>query len=145
MGLNVLAQQITTEQSTLASLAGVWGILVSGIFLLLIGTINLLSLQAIWRLFRGMRNGKLDEQELERALQNRGVLNRILGPVARRVDRTWKMYIVVINFGLGFDTATTIALFVVGGAASLNVPGNVVLVLPDLFPRSTGQGTWCET
>src|SRR3546814_17913266 len=98
MGLNVLAQQITTEQSTLASLAGVWGILVSGIFLLLLGTINLLSLQAIWRLFRGMRTGQLDEQELERALQNRGVLNRIIGPVARRVARPWKLYIFAIPF-----------------------------------------------
>jgi high-affinity nickel-transport protein len=133
MGLNVLAQQITVEQSTLTSVAGIWGILVSGLFLLLIGTINLLSLQAVWRLFRGMRNGQFNETELEHALQNRGVLNRILGPVARRVDRPCKMYVVGILFGLGFDTATTIALFVVGGAAALTAPWYVVLVLPVLF------------
>lgn len=132
-GLNVLASQITLEHSTLTSIASVWGVLVSGVFLLLIGLINLVSLQGIWRVFRGMHSQKLDEAELERMLTNRGVLNRILGPVARRVDKPWKMYVVGLLFGLGFDTATTIALFVIGGTAALTAPWYVVLVLPILF------------
>lgn len=132
-GLNVLANQITLERSTLTSIASVWGVLVSGVFLLLIGLINLVSLQGIWRVFRGMHRKQLDETELERLLTSRGVLNRILGPVARRVDKPWKMYVVGLLFGLGFDTATTIALFVIGGTAALTAPWYVVLVLPVLF------------
>lgn len=132
-GLNVLADQITLERSALTSIASAWGMLVSGMFLLLIGLINLVSLQGIWRVFRGMRGTQIDEPELERLLRGRGVLNRILGPVARRVDRPWKMYLVGLLFGLGFDTATTIALFVIGGTASLTAPWYVVLVLPILF------------
>lgn len=132
-GLNVLASQITLERSTLTSIASVWGVLVSGVFLLLIGLINLVSLQGIWRVFRGMHSQQLDEAELERLLTNRGVLNRILGPVARRVDKPWKMYVVGLLFGLGFDTATTIALFVIGGTAALTAPWYVVLVFPILF------------
>lgn len=132
-GLDVLAGQITLQHSTLTTVAGIWGVLISGIFLLVIGLINLASLQCIWRVFRGMRSGRLDEAELERLLTHRGVLNRILGPVARRVERPSSMFIVGLLFGLGFDTATTIALFVIGGATSLTAPWYVVLVLPMLF------------
>ncbi len=132
-GLNVLADQITLERSTLTSIASVWGVLVSGVFLLLIGLINLASLHGIWRVFRRMRSKHVDEAELERLLASRGALNRILGPVARHVDRPWKMYPVGLLFGLGFDTATTIALFVLGGTAALTAPWYVVLVLPILF------------
>ncbi|HET7268478.1 MAG TPA: HoxN/HupN/NixA family nickel/cobalt transporter [Oleiagrimonas sp.] len=132
-GLNVFARQITADQSALQSVAGLWGILVSALFLLLIGAINLASMRGIWQVFRGMRRGVFDEAELEQLLVHRGVLNRILGPVARRVDRPAKMYVVGLLFGLGFDTATTIALFVIGGTAALTAPWYVVLVLPILF------------
>lgn len=132
-GLNLLAAQVTADDSALQSVAGVWGVLVSGVFLLVIGFINLASLQGIWRAFRDLRTGELDEQQLEQSLQARGLLARILGPLTRRVDKPWKMYIIGILFGLGFDTATTIALFIVGGAAALTAPWYVVLVLPVLF------------
>ena len=132
-GLNVLAEQMTEDDSTLTSLAGMWGVLFSGIFLMLIGALNLASLRGIWRVFREMKRGRFDEAELEKQLNDRGVLNRILGPVARRVDKPWKMYPVGVLFGLGFDTATTIGLFVIGGNAALIAPWYVVLVLPILF------------
>lgn len=105
----------------------------SGLFLITIGAINLRALGAIWRVFRRMRRGDLDEAQLDKDLAERGVLNRILGPLARRVDAPWKMYAIGILFGLGFDTATTIGLFVVGGGAALTAPWFVVLVLPILF------------
>jgi high-affinity nickel-transport protein len=132
-GSNLLAAQIAADDSALQSFAGVWGVLVSGLFLMIIGLINLASLHGIWRVFRGMRDGQLDERQLEQSLQARGLMARILGPVARQVDRPWKMYVVGVLFGLGFDTATTIALFLVGGAAALTAPWYVVLVLPVLF------------
>lgn len=132
-GLNVLAPQMVDEHSALASVAGVWGAVISGGFLLLIGALNLMSLAGIWRAFRQLEAGTYDEAELEAQLQKRGALNRVLGPVARRVDKPWKMYPVGFLFGLGFDTATEISLFVIGGSAALAVPWYVVLVLPILF------------
>ncbi len=132
-GFNALAEQLTTERSVLTTFAGVWGVLISGLFLLFIGITNLVSVQGIWGVFRGMRSGQLDEEELERVLRGRGALYRVFGPIARRVDKPWKMYPIGILFGLGFDTATTIALFVVGGTAALAAPWYVVLVLPVLF------------
>ena len=133
IGLHALADQISTEDSTLSSVAGLWGSLVSGLFLLLIGGLNLISLVGIIRIMRAMKAGTFSEAELETQLENRGLLNRFLGPIARSVDKPWKMYPVGLLFGLGFDTATTISLFVIGGSAALTAPWYVVLVLPILF------------
>lgn len=119
-----------------------WGPLVSGIFLLLIGVLNLVSLVGIWRVLRGMRDGRFDEQQLEEQLSTRGLLSRVLGPVTRWVDEPWKMYPVGVLFGLGFDTATTVALFVIGGGAAIAAPWYVVMVLPILF---TGGMTLFDT
>lgn len=132
-GLNVLATQRADGGSALATVTGTWGVLVSGFFLMLIGVLNLVSLQRIWRVFRQMKSGHHDDAQLEKHLNERGLLNRILGPVARRVDKPWKMYPVGVLFGLGFDTASEIGLFVIGGSAALVAPWYVVLVLPILF------------
>ncbi len=133
-GLNALARELSVEQSTFTAIAGTWGILVSGIFLLVIGIINLVSLADIWKIFRGMRSGVApDDSQIDDALARRGLLARILGPISRRVDKPWKMFPVGVLFGLGFDTATTIALFAIGGTAALTAPWYVVLILPILF------------
>lgn len=132
-GLNMLADQILGGESGFTSVAGIWSILISGGFLLLIGSLNLASLGGIWSVYREMKAGHFDEARLEAQLQNRGGLYRLLAPVARRVDAPWKMYPVGLLFGLGFDTATTIALFVIGGSTALTAPWYVVLVLPILF------------
>ncbi|WP_233199839.1 HoxN/HupN/NixA family nickel/cobalt transporter [Cryobacterium sp. N22] len=132
-GSNVLAAEISDDGSTFTTLAGVWGVVVSGVFLVVIGAVNFVTLRGIWQVFHRMRGGEFDEAQLDKELAARGVLNRILGPLSRRVDAPWKMYPIGVLFGLGFDTATTIGLFVVGGSAALTAPWYVVLVLPILF------------
>ena len=63
-----------------------------------------------------------------------GLMNRFLGPLARRVDTPWKMYPVGVLFGLGFDTATEVALLVLAGSAVVSgLPFYAVLSLPLLF------------
>lgn len=79
----------------------------SGVFLLII---NLVILVGILKVFREMRRGKYDEQALEEQLNNRGVLNRILGRFTRAVRKPCHMYPVGLLFGLGFDTATEVGL-----------------------------------
>ena len=132
-GLNGLADQLSDDGSALATITATWGVVVSGTFLILIGTVNLASLTRIWRTFRRLSAGNYSEEELEEQLQDRGVVHRVLGPLARRIDKPWKMYPVGLLFGLGFDTATTIGLFVIGSGAALAAPWYVVLVLPILF------------
>ncbi|MDQ1724749.1 MAG: nickel/cobalt transporter (NiCoT) family protein, partial [Frankiaceae bacterium] len=133
-GVRAVAGQVTDNSSALHNVTGVWGTLISGVFLLLIGWLNLVVLRQILGVFRRMRSGEFDEAELEEHLSNRGVLNRILGKVTRTVRKPWHMYPIGLLFGLGFDTATEIGLFVIaGGAAAVALPWYAVLVLPIVF------------
>ncbi|MDQ0381469.1 Nickel transporter NicT [Amycolatopsis thermophila] len=134
LGVRALAGQVTTDSSTLHAVTGLIGTLVSGGFLLLIGLLNLVALRHIAAVFRRMRTGDYDEAELERRLDERGFLNRILGRVARSVREPWHMYPLGLLFGLGFDTATEVSLLVLaGGAAAFDLPWYALLTLPVLF------------
>ena len=73
-------------------------------------------------------------RELERQLDSRGLMNRFFGGYAKRIDTPWKMYPVGLLFGLGFDTATEVALLVLAGSAVVGgLPFYAVLSLPILF------------
>ena len=134
LGVRALASGVQDENSTLQRVAGVWGPSISGGFLLLIGLINLAALVGILRVFAHMRRGHFDEAELERQLDSRGFLNRILGTVTRMVRKPWHMYPTGFLFGLGFDTVTEIGLLVVaGGAVAAQLPWWAVITLPVLF------------
>ena len=87
----------------------------SGGFLYLIAALNVVVLLSIVKVFRELRQGKYDDEELERQLNSRGLMNRFFGPLARRIDTPWKMYPIGVLFGLGFDTATEVALLVLAG------------------------------
>ena len=110
------------------------GTIVAGTFLLLIGLLNLVAVVGITKVFLKMRSGEYDEAELERQLNNRGFLARILGRVLRRVTRPWHLYPVGLLMGLGFDTATQVGLLVLAaGSAAFVLPWYAILVLPVLF------------
>src|SRR5664279_1685720 len=133
-GVRALAAQLGDSQSALQRATGVWGTAVSGMFLILIGLINLAALIGILKVFRGMRAGHFDEAAFEEQLDRRGFLNRVLGRVTRAVTKPWHMYPVGLLFGLGFDTVTEVGLLVVaGGAAAANLPLWAILTLPILF------------
>jgi nickel/cobalt transporter (NiCoT) family protein len=88
----------------------------------------------ILRVFREMRAGRYNEEELEEQLNKRGLMNRFLGPLARRVDKSWKMYPIGFLFGLGFDTATEVAFLILAGTAVVSgLPFYAILSLPVLF------------
>jgi len=133
-GIRALNGQVRDSGSTLHSVTGTVGTLVSGTFLYLIAGLNVIILVSIGKVFRDMRRGRYDDSELEEQLAKRGLLNRFLGPLARRVDTPWKMYPIGLLFGLGFDTATEIALLVLAGSAVVSgLPFYAVLSLPLLF------------
>ena len=134
IGVKVLAGQLQEDASELHSIAGIIGASVSGVFLWVLGIVNLVVLIGIIRVFRGMRHGDYDEQKLETQLNKRGFMNRFLGGLTRSVTKPWHIYPVGVLFGLGFDTATEVGLLVLaGGAAAFNLPFYAILVLPILF------------
>jgi high-affinity nickel-transport protein len=134
VGVRALAGPVQHGGSTLHSVAGVVGTSVSGTFLYLIAILNLVILGSIVRVFRRMRHGELDEEELEEQLNSRGLMNRVYGRFTRAIREPWQMYPLGILFGLGFDTATEVALlFLAAGAASSGLPFYAILCLPVLF------------
>lgn len=81
-----------------------------------------------------MRKGLYNEEELEKHLNSRGLLMRFFGPIARRIDTSWKMYPLGILFGLGFDTATEIGLLVLAGSSVIaGLPWWAIISLPLFF------------
>jgi nickel/cobalt transporter (NiCoT) family protein len=109
------------------------GLGVSALFLYLIAAINLVILVSIYRIFKEMRQGRYDEETLERKLQERGLLNRLLRPLVRAIRSSWQMYPIGLLFGLGFDTATEIGLLALAGGLAAQLPWFAILSLPILF------------
>lgn len=133
-GVSAFTAQVQDEGSLLHRITGIIGPVVSGVFLMVIAIINILVTVAIVRIFRRMRAGEFDEARFEEELQKRGLLNRIFGRLADRIDASWKIYPLGLLFGLGFDTATEVTLLVLSGAAVLGgLPWWAVLSLPLLF------------
>jgi nickel/cobalt transporter (NiCoT) family protein len=134
LGVRAIAGQVEDESSLLQRITGVAGTAISGAFLYAIGIINLVVLIGIVKIFRRMRRGICDEQELEEQLNSRGFLNKILAGATKTVTKPWKMYPIGVLFGLGFDTATEVGLLVLaGGAAAFALPWYAILTLPILF------------
>ena len=133
-GIRGLDNQVRDGSSQLQHTTNIVGTCVSGFFLFLIAALNIVIMTGILKVFRGMRGGAYNDQELEEQLNRRGLMNRFLGPLARRVDTPWKMYPIGLLFGLGFDTATEVALLVLAGTAVVGgLPFYAILSLPILF------------
>jgi nickel/cobalt transporter (NiCoT) family protein len=134
IGVRGLAGAVSSDSSALHQATGLIGPTVSGTFLVAIGVLNLLVLVSIVRIFRRMRRGHYDEAELEAELDNRGAMNRVYRRATNAVTKPWQMFPIGVLFGLGFDTATEIALLATAGAAAAGgLPFYAILCLPILF------------
>jgi high-affinity nickel-transport protein len=134
LGIKALVGPVQDEDSHLLQTLGLIGSVVAGTFLILIGLTNLFAVVGIAKVFRQMRSGEFDEAELERQLNSRGFLARLLGRVMRRVNKPWHLYPVGLLMGLGFDTASQVALLVLAaGTAAFTMPWYAIMVLPILF------------
>ena len=125
---------VSNKNSGLEHFGGLFGTIVSASFLYLIALLNIVILVGIMRVFRSMRKGSFDEAELERQLNNRGLMFRFFGRWMRTIDKEWKMYPVGVVFGLGFDTATEVLLLATTAFfASKGLPWYSIMCLPILF------------
>jgi nickel/cobalt transporter (NiCoT) family protein len=128
------ATTLTSNDSSTRQHLGLISTLASGGFLYLIAALNLVALVGIWRVFTAMRAGQFDEHELEKHLDSRGFMNRILGRLTKSISRPGQMYPVGLLFGIGFDTATEVTLMVMAGSgAAAGLPWYAIVCLPLLF------------
>ena len=134
LAARTIVQGVVGDNGQLRSVGGAVGTLVSGGFLVLIGVLNLVILLEIVRVYRRMRRGDYDRAGLENELIAGGLMTRIFGRLFRVIEQSWQMYPVGFLFGLGFDTASEIALLAISaGAAAQGLPFTAVVSLPLIF------------
>jgi len=134
LALTLATRSAQAELPVLHAVGGLFGTVVSGSFLSLIGLLNLVVLVDLVRVFRRMRAGDADWDAFEAGLAERGLINRFVSGFYERVHDSWQLYPLGVLFGLGFDTASEVALLAIAaGAASSGLPVVDVLVLPVLF------------
>ena len=133
------AQKAVKFQASFAETGGVIGTTVSGIFLYLIGILNLVILAGIVGVWRKAKSGQFSHQHLEELLNDRGLMRRIFrGKFKKGFDNSWQIYPVGVLFGLGFDTATEVAILGISATAAIGVVGGslpplAIIALPFIF------------
>lgn len=119
----------------LQSVAGAVGTGASAFFLYLIAFLNVIVLLDIFRAFRKIQRGEgYSEQTLNEVLNQRGFLARFFGPLFKITTKSWHMYPIGILFGLGFETATEVAILAISATTvSKGLPVYLSLLFPLLF------------
>ncbi len=126
---------LTTHFEEMKALGSVISTCVSAFFLLVLACANMLIFVSVLRTFRAVQRGEpLVEEDLDLLLGNRGFLARIFRPLFRLASRSWHLYPIGFLFGLGFDTATEVALFGISATqASGGMSFGSIIALPLLF------------
>ncbi|MEW6643695.1 MAG: HoxN/HupN/NixA family nickel/cobalt transporter [Pseudomonadota bacterium] len=134
-GAVAVAATLLGSFSAFQNVSGIIGTSVSALFLLAIAAMNIVIFVSIYRSYRRVRaGGPYVEEDFDMLLANRGFLARLFRPVFRLVTKSWHMFPLGFLFGLGFDTATEVAMFGVSAAqAAKGVPFTAIMVYPVLF------------
>jgi len=129
------ASAIQSRFDTFKAIGGVISTSASAFFLFAIAIMNILIFVAVFRTFRAVKRGeRFIEEDMDMLLNKRGLLARLFRPLFRMVGRSWHMLAIGFLFGLGFDTATEVALFGISAAqASKGLSLGTALVFPALF------------
>ena len=129
------AKALASQMDLAKSIGGVVGTLVSALFLFAIAAMNFFILLAVWRTFQAVRRGAVfQEQDFDLLLNSRGLLARFFRPLFRLITKGWHMFPLGFLFGLGFDTATEVALLGISATeAAKGLSIWSIMVFPALF------------
>jgi high-affinity nickel-transport protein len=133
VGGTQVATTLLDAGSTLHTTFAAVGSGAAGVFLWVLGLVNLVALVGLVRVRRRAADGLLTDDELNRVLDVTGPVARVLGRLTRGVRHPAQVFPVGLLMGLGFDTATEVALLVLAATAAVTLPWYAVLVLPVLF------------
>ena len=135
VALIFFTRTVTGGIPALQANGAVIGTAISGTFLWIIGLMNVAIALGIYRIYRNLRAGDREKFDIEDLLSKRGFLNRYFYPLFRVVNKQWQIYPIGILFGLGFDTASEVALIAISVGADVSgaVPLWMILVLPFMF------------
>lgn len=130
-----ISVDVAEKVDRVGSVGGVIGAAVSGSFLFIIGLANSVILYKIIRERReNVQATEAQDQNFTTEIQGNTLLMKIFGPVLTFVDKPWKLFVVGLLFGLGFDTASSIALLAVSAIANGRAEHSAeIIILPLLF------------
>ena len=134
-GVAATATVLSRHFEQFKSVGGIVGTLVSALFLFAIAAANLIILRSVWRTYRHVRQGgRYVDEDFDILLNNRGLLARLFRPLFRLVTTSWHMFPLGFLFGLGFDTATEVALLGMSATqAAQGISIWSIMVFPALF------------
>jgi len=128
------AAVVATQFDAVKSVGAIVGTSISAFFLIAIALVNIVILRGVWQTFKEARKGGGYPAQSVDTLLGGGILGRIFRPLFRMVSRPWHMYPIGVLFGLGFDTATEVALLGISAAAAAKGLSVVAMaVFPMLF------------
>ncbi|WP_373467964.1 HoxN/HupN/NixA family nickel/cobalt transporter [Acidianus infernus] len=135
--LIIATRYVVNNLTNIENIGSIVGTLVSGGFLYIIGFLNLLVVLEIYNIYKIVRKEKtIDDQKLNEILLKRGFMNRFFGKLFKIITKQYQMYIIGFLFGLGFDTATEVAILAISATlagAFASIPMTTILALPLLF------------
>jgi len=91
------------------------------------------------KVWRDAKSGKFSHEHLDQMLSDRGLIKRFFkGRFAKGFDHSWQLYPIGLLFGLGFDTATEVALLGLSATAAVGTVGGflpplAIIALPIIF------------
>ena len=135
VGIAITTMAFKDQMEEFHPAGGMIGTSVSAAFLLLIGAINLVVLVNVYKAFRRVKNGgSYSESDLDILMANGGFFARIFRRLFGLIRRSRHMYPLGFLFGLGFDTASEVALLGITAAqASSGLSMWSLLIFPALF------------
>ena len=139
IGVAFAARQAAKFQKDFAETGGLIGASVSTVFLYLVGILNLVILIGIIKVWKQAKTGKFSHQHLTDLLNERSLMRRVFkGAFKKGFDNSRQLYPVGVLFGLGFDTATEVALLALSATAAVGTVGGflpplAIIALPLIF------------
>jgi nickel/cobalt transporter (NiCoT) family protein len=135
IGVAFAASELTSRFDSMKAVGGIISTSASALFLFAIAIVNILVLISVYRTFQAVKRGDpFLEDDFDILLTRRGFLSRIFRPLFRLVTRSWHMLAIGFLFGLGFDTATEVALFGISSSQAANgMSFSSIMVFPALF------------
>jgi nickel/cobalt transporter (NiCoT) family protein len=110
------------------------GTSISAFFLISIAIINIIILRGVWKAFQDARRGEGYTNQTPDTLMASGMLGRIFRPIFGLLSSPWQMYPIGVLFGLGFDTATEVAILGISAAAAAKgLSLQTMAIFPILF------------
>ncbi|MCF8565442.1 HoxN/HupN/NixA family nickel/cobalt transporter [Alicyclobacillus tolerans] len=132
--MTAVAVHLVQHLPQLQRIGGIVSTLVSGSFLLVLACVNLFIWVRLFDVFWSMRRNQQTEREIEQMLESRGIFARLVIPLMKLITKTWHVYPIGFLFGLGFDTASEVALLAISATASQRaLPMTAIAALPIVF------------